>query len=259
MIGFDHVWLYVNEDWNDGEGLIHRDYITWIPYNFHDQYPELGLHYLRPRSVNPMELFRVAGQNCALWRAKCMGLDWFAPMDFDEYIHFNIPHNMSDAFNASVTLFGPPGLSVSDINTLPKFLHTFKERKGQEYVGINMNSIFFGKGPPDEEKDTEKQLMIDYNWRQRGDPGSFPFTRHKMITNVTVTEGVELHYLESTSTNNFEQWWANANLLRFNHYKLPKNGVYKTGKKAVWDRENIEIDLFLRDEYREIFVKHLSH
>lgn len=36
-IGVDHIlWLlYVNEDWDDARDLPQRDYITWVPWNFH--------------------------------------------------------------------------------------------------------------------------------------------------------------------------------------------------------------------------------
>ena len=33
LIGIDHMWIYVNEAWDNGVDLPYRDYITWIPFD----------------------------------------------------------------------------------------------------------------------------------------------------------------------------------------------------------------------------------
>ena len=71
LIGFDHIWIYINEDWNNATKIVHRDYITWIPYKFNIVDTP---HYDKPRAFTPFEIFRIASQNDALWRAKRMGL-----------------------------------------------------------------------------------------------------------------------------------------------------------------------------------------
>lgn len=254
LIGFDHVWLYVNDDWNNGKGLIHRDYITWIPYNFN----LFRYEYSRMRGNNPMDVFRVMGQNDGLWRAKRMGLDWFAAMDFDEYIRIDSPSLSNNiTFRSSLEAFGP-GVSVSDIDSLPKFLNVFKKRMGEKYLGIQTNSIFFGRGPDEKEQRNtnntadcySKSFDIDYVWRQKGDPGKFGPDRYKLILDVSCSLSVFIHYLQGNSCPGKEIWIPNANDLRHNHYKQASNGVFWKGRR-VHPPDKVEKDNSMVDKYRK--------
>jgi len=270
LIGFDHVWLYVNDDWNHGKDLVHRDYITWIPYH----YQLSAYHYQRPRGHDPKEVFRAAGQVDGLWRAKRMGLDWISFMDVDEYIRLDSPvlsssssGTSNDTFAASLQAFGP-GVSVSDIETLPKYLTVFKEKMGEKYLALRTNSIFFGRGP--EEKPTtpttdnniknstttdnnncqqlSKPLDIDYVWRQHGDVGKHELTRYKMIVDVSCALMVYIHYLKGSACPGKGIWNPNAKDLRHNHYKQAQRGVYGTAP------DKVERDTSMVDRYREQLI-----
>jgi len=265
LIGFEHVWLYVNDDWDDAKGLIHADYITWIPFKFRIN----DYHYVRKRKFNPMDVFRVVGQNDALWRAKRMGLNFFAAMDFDEYIRIdNVAPSSNETFGASLEAFGP-GLTPNDLDSLPNYLAAFQNRLGGNYLGIRMNSIFFGRGPQNQTNQenvipgarnngnnlTSLSLDIDYDWRQRGDPGKFHFTRFKNLLNVTCNDYVNIHYQKKNASCSSQFLWkANANDLRFNHYKAPLNGVFWKGVRKVHPTEKVEKDTSLIDEYRDKLV-----
>jgi len=246
LIGFDHIWIYVNEDWNNGKGLVHKDYITWIPFNFKKIW--LSNYNRTEISKGSKETFRIAGQNDGLWRAKRMRMDWFTAMDVDEYIHIN-HSNTKNTFNSSLEAFGK-GLSASNIDTLPKLLDTFQERIGEKYAGIRMNSIFFGSGPTTNH--TKNNLEIDYDWRQKGNPGVFHFERWKLLLNVTCNNYVAIHsqHTDKSCSGN-TLWSSNANDLRFNHYKAPSNGVYWKFLKKVHSPDNVERDTSMVDEYRE--------
>ena len=103
-------------------------------------------------------------------------------------------------------------------------------------------------------------MDIDYGWRQRGDPGSFPFTRYKLVLDASCNDFVEIHYQRANpSCQSKGLWNSNANDLRFNHYKQPSNGVYWKGKRAVRPPEDVERDTSLADEYRERLVEREVH
>mmetsp|Transcript_2728 Transcript_2728/g.5090 ORF Transcript_2728/g.5090 Transcript_2728/m.5090 type:complete len:477 (+) Transcript_2728:320-1750(+) len=92
IIGFDHIWIYVNDNWN-GDGMekddkykVSRDYITWIPWNYNIY------HYKRPlerKHCTFIDIFRVSSQNDALWRARRLGFDWMSFPDLDEFVVVN--------------------------------------------------------------------------------------------------------------------------------------------------------------------------
>jgi len=141
-------------------------------------------------------------------------------------------------------------LLASEIDTLPKYLDTFQEQIGERYVGIRMNSVFFGRGP--NETNHSKNHDIDYVWRQKGDPGKFMLERYKLIVNVTCNDFLYIHYQKtSDSCRRKNLWNANANDLRFNHYKLPSRGVFKKERKRVHSPENVVRDTSLVNERRE--------
>ena len=248
LLGFDHVWLYVNDDWEGETNMTHRDYITWMPYNF--RVLAKGYEYNRTerRAGYPPDIFRVMGQNDALWRAKRMGMDWFGALDSDEYIQ--IPSSKQHSFNDTLGVFAKDGLKPSDIDTIPRYLQIFREQLGNRYLGIRMNSIPFGKGF----NETSFDHLIEYTWRPAGDIGKIPMQRWKLLLNVTCNDYVEIHYQHKGPAcpkhSNRAVWTPNANDLHFNHYKLPFRGVSRKGDKAIIkDPNKVEQDTSLADAY----------
>ena len=79
MVGFDHVWMYVNEPWEYGKDVPSLDFVTFIPYNNKVQdFTGKPNSTIQVNNIPYTEVFRVASQNDALWRAKRLGLDWMA-------------------------------------------------------------------------------------------------------------------------------------------------------------------------------------
>ena len=126
-----------------------------MPFNFsvRQKYNIKG-----PHAAVPLKQFRVTSQNVTLWQANRMVLEYIAPIDFDEYIEFVPPKNKSKTLNnfkKTLSAFSSARgngqqeyeevLSVSNIDTLPKFLKTFQNTIGDTYTGMEFNSIPFGK------------------------------------------------------------------------------------------------------------------
>ena len=85
LIGFDHVWIYVNELWEDGNDFPQSvDVLTFIPYNIKASNFKGNVHAYM--SIPFSEVFCSASQNDALWRACRMGLEWMAFPDLDELV-----------------------------------------------------------------------------------------------------------------------------------------------------------------------------
>ena len=248
LIGFDHIWIYVNEDWNNTTKIVHRDYITWIPYKFNIVDTP---HYNKPRAFTPFEIFRIASQNDALWRAKRMGLEWIVPSDVDEYVEFIPPKSKTSNDLPRIPSFGGQAVSVSDMDTLPKFLKMFQNAVGEKFVGIQLKSIPFGRNQNVENENAVKELAMDYKWRQRGILDSNFNSRYKLILNVKEATSVNIHYLGGSSRGNKDLWTPPARELRINHYKKPDKGVFNH-KHGVLDpaKNEIELDTSLTERYR---------
>ena len=130
---------------------------------------------------------------------------------------------------------------------------------GDKYEGhfsaTEMNSICYGRRSPGSQM--FKVYNIDYVFRRRGNPGTFPFMREKLILNVTDAESVKLHYLTATASQhndyNLNAWKANANELRVNHYKTPDKGVFYS--RRFKDPKYLVLDTSLPDQYREELMK----
>lgn len=233
-IGFDHVFLYVNEDWDHGKDLVHRDYITWIPYNFR----------LQQQGSISWEYFREAGMTDMVWRARRLKMKWLANVDVDEYVWLN-------------------GTLYSDDKPLERFLNTNPLPEG--YGALELNSIPFGgqgtnstlstspivvdnknhlnttavveKEPAtiatssskqDDHPDRKQQgLVIEYVYRQDKDVRSFKRSRYKIIVDTTkIVTAISCHYIGGGVTKN--TYPLEANVIRVNHYKQPEKGVFNT-------------------------------
>ena len=75
MIGFDHIWIFVN---NHGiTEKIYRHFVTFIPYStkVQDFWAKANISVY---GIPPFDVFRVAYQNDVLWRAKRMRFNCMA-------------------------------------------------------------------------------------------------------------------------------------------------------------------------------------
>lgn len=221
-IGVDHIFLYVNEDWDEGKDLFHRDYITWIPYNFH----------VTKRGPFSWRCFREAGMTDMVWRARRLKMNWLANVDIDEFIWVN-------------------GTLYPDKKPLHTFLNT--NPIPDKYGAFELNSIPFGgnstnssssisKNQKHEEQEDEgkgggapgeggyhhdKSLVMEYVYRQNRDVKTFPRKRYKIIIDTTkIVTAISCHYIGGGSSKN--AYPLDADVMRVNHYKLPKNGVFNT-------------------------------
>jgi len=160
LLGFDHIWIYVNEPWEDGKGLHSTDFLTFIPYNNHAKDIYVGANVSTAGMLVPwVEVFRVASQNDALYRAHRMNLEWMAFIDLDEVVVLGAPGAHAPS-NATVSNL----MEGSSSRPLQKYLVDFKAKYGHEYGAMFLQSVPFGKNI--QETETELELQIDYTWRQ---------------------------------------------------------------------------------------------
>ena len=263
IIGVDHIWIYINEDWNNATDIVHRDYITWIPYNFNIQDTH---EYNKARSFTPHEVFRIASQNDALWRAKRMGLEWIAPIDFDEYIEITSPTpTMHGGLSAHVSPSHTNYDIDADMNTtFPNFIKSIKNAMGDEYVGMKIKSLPFGGNIQDQkQKGTagkETELTMDNVWHQKGILDSKVSRRYKLILNVTDTTSIyNLHYLGGTSTEKSWLYSFLAREIRVNHYKQPDKGVFNNKGGFFQRADDIESYTSFKEKYRTKLLDELLH
>lgn len=207
IIGVDHIFLYVNEDWDDGKDLVHRDYITWIPYNF---------RLITRGSPVTWESFREAGMTDMVWRARRLNMKWLVDVDTDEFVWVN-------------------GTLYPEEKPLVKFLNTYPIP--ETYGAFQMNSIPFGannsKSPQVSTRSSadgaaptgRQQLVMEYVYRQNADVKTFPRVREKIIVNTTkVVTAINCHYIGGGT--NMKVYPVGADIIRVNHYKLPHKGVF---------------------------------
>ena len=264
IIGVDHIWIYINEDWNNATDIVHRDYITWIPYNFNIQYTH---EYNKARAFTPHEVFRIASQNDALWRAKRMGLEWIVPIDFDEYVEITPPTpTMHEGLSAHVSPSHTDNDIDADMNTtFPNFIKSIKNAMGDEYVGMQMKSLPFGGNIQDQkQKGTagkETELTMDNVWHEKGVLDSKVNRRYKLILNVTDTTSIyNLHYLGGTSTGKSLLYSFLAREIRVNHYKQPDKGVFNNKEGGFFQRaDDIESYTSFKEKYRTKLLDELHH
>ena len=263
IIGVDHIWIYINEDWNNATDIVHRDYITWIPYNFNIQYTH---EYNKARAFTPHEVFRIASQNDALWRAKRMGLEWIVPIDFDEYVEITPPTpTMHEGLSAHVSPSHTDNDIDADMNTtFPNFIKSIKNAMGDEYVGMQMKSLPFGGNIQDQkQKGTagkETELTMDNVWHEKGVLDSKVNRRYKLILNVTDTTSIyNLHYLGGTSTGKSLLYSFLAREIRVNHYKQPDKGVFNNKGAFLQRADDIESYTSFKEKYRTKLLDELHH
>ena len=232
LIGFDHIWLYVNDDWDDGKDLLERDYITWIPYNFHvESNGENKRHHF-----TPWEFFRIASMNDALWRAKRMGLDWLSFIDIDEYIHIPPAHNPDNNGNSTILISNY--LSNKTIS---------------QCMSIEMTSAPFGSDK-NTKHEGEPDLVIDYAYRKEIDINDKKRDRVKLIVNTHDVTSINIHFVGGdTGIRKCRLLKLKGDETRVNHYKNPEKGVFPNKKNTPLVR-----DTTLIDKYRSLVIKELQ-
>jgi Domain of unknown function. len=260
IIGIDHIWIYVNEPWDDGtrigNNLPFREYITWIPFNFSIAHG----HFKRKHNYIPTEHFRIASQNDALWRAKRMRLDWLAIIDLDEYIFCGV----SSISSRNITSYKGISGELKHYLAMKQIENNLLEKFG----AVEMNSVPFGRNvdvEPDMKNDSHKhnshhdgsQLLMDYTWRQKGDPNTFPFRRMKLIVNPLKVTSVNIHYIGGGDRAGVQVWSAPANDLRINHYRTPQDGVYDQNHGQL-ETIDLQQDTLVRDRYRDVVLEKMK-
>jgi hypothetical protein len=236
LVGFDHVWIYVNEPWEDGKDIPSLDFVTFIPFNNRVQ----DFMYRKNNTIGVFnlpvtEVFRVASQNDALWRAKRLGLDWMAFPDLDELVV------VGKSTYSNHLSSGP----------LKTYLANFKATHGDKYYGLLLRSVPYGKNI---ENETRPELLIDYTWRQDRNLTTDIFrARRKVIVDVHKVNTVNIHYHGHGRLFIPES----PEELCINHYKKKDAGVYNTFNGWLSGRAIIE-DTRLRDEYRHRIVERLA-
>jgi hypothetical protein len=238
ILGADHIWLYVNEDWNDGKDLPQRDYITWIPYNFHVVSSAEKKHYA------PWEFFRVASMNDALWRAKRMDLDWLAVIDIDEYIY--IPFDQKQRGNEHGNGTG---------TSLPRSLSSYlANQNNMGCSAIEMASVPFGSNLSID-NDGEQELLMDYVYRRKFNTNSTKRHRVKLIVDVKDVTSINIHYVGGDNgTRKCRYFHSKVEDIRLNHYKNPDKGVFNEEKVDT----ELEIDRSLMDGYHSLVMDELK-
>jgi hypothetical protein len=236
LIGFDHVWMYVNEPWENGKDLPQSlDFLTFIPYNIKASYFKGNI--VAYMSTPFADVFRTASQNDALWRARRMGLEWMAFPDLDELVVLG-----NSALHSNI--------SFTSTTPLKSYLADYKATHGDKYTGIFLRSVPYGKNVHETKK---PELMIDYTWRQNLNLTLHCcYARNKLILDVHKNNAVSLHFEASDGKNLFVP--KTTDELHVNHYKKRDMGVFNMKHKWLRPPDIID-DTRLRDEYRNRVVE----
>lgn len=240
ILGFDHVWVYVNEAWNDGKDFPLRDYVTWIPYNHNIQ--NYNTTY-KKMPGHPMEQFRIASQNEALWRARRLGLDWMAFVDLDELV---VLCNASKYKTYHATNGNGP---------IKTYLEDFTANYGNSnFLGIFLQSVPFGRNIEIDPSST-KELLMDYTWREN----SSLYTdwweaRNKLIVKVKEVTSVNIHYIGVGG----DLYKPHVTELRVNHYKEKDRGVFNRQRDWLHAKADILEDKQLQYDYRDRVIQQMK-
>jgi hypothetical protein len=241
LIGFDHIWIYINDEWNDGQDLPVRDYITWIPWNYNTH------HYnktLEKKYCAFHEIFRPPSQNDALWRARRLGFDWMAFPDLDEFV----------VVVKNGKRCGGGGHDCPLKDYLVETHHKTTQQGRDMYDGIMLRSVPFGgssNAPQSNGQQHNVELILDYTWRPNVNLTEWWASRNKLLVRVPRVTTVNIHYIGDPGGTLHA---PPATEIRVNHYKQPERGVFNG--RRVWytianNQDDIVQDTTLRDDYRD--------
>ena len=193
-------------------GMMEKMYSPWILYLFipyNNKVQDMKGNPISTIYVNNLDLkevFRVASQNDALWRAKRLGLDWMAFPDLDELV-----------------VVGKSAYSNhTSSSPLKTYLANFKVTHGDKYFALLLRSVPYGKNI---ENKTRPELLIDYTWRQDRNLTTDIFrARRKVIVDVHKVNTVNIHYHGHGRLFIPES----PEELCINHYKKKDDGVFSS-------------------------------
>jgi len=228
MIGVDHVFLYVNENWDGGKGLADRDFITWIPFS--GRIDEGGVTW---------ELFRIAGMTDAVWRAQHMNMTWLINSDFDELVWLNDKYY---------------DIGVEEMPPLKRFLQQYPNLRGASKSALELSSIPYGRNvsirPKHKTTTEEKELMVDYVYRRKGDVSKHPASRREKLIVDTTQDifAISHHYVGGGPFGN-RLLHVDPREARINHYKRTEHGVFD-GRFGILDPvTETEVDYSMKDRF----------
>lgn len=226
LIGVDHFWIYINEDWNKSNGtnaLPDRPYITYIPFQY-----TLCNH---PTKLGAEEKFRCeknrpivqeAVVNDCIYRSKQLRFEWVATPDIDEYIHV-VDTNNSIRNTSRRQRQEPP---------LQQFLNKLypSQEDRTKIGGIIMKSIPFGRNRRLEPDNKSHPLLLDYVWRRQGNLSNFNWDRHKVVMNPQNVMYASVHNIEVGGR--MIQMDASYQI-HLHHYKNPQSGVFRASNDSL--------------------------
>jgi hypothetical protein len=211
MIGVDHFFVYVNEEWNDLSLLPQRPYVTYIPFDYC-----LCNHLEVIKEHNRSDLnhgvywkqypfFQELINTHCLQHAKRLNFDWITTHDVDEYIHVMPPNS-----------------------SLPKFLGKLLDESSTfnnaEISSLIMKSRPYGKNPSSP-NDTQHPLLIDYVWIKNSTIGT---DRQKLVVNAKLVNYLDVHGTKGEHKK-VDIKLDPSSQLYIHHYKNPEKGVFKGG------------------------------
>eukprot|EP00531_Pseudo-nitzschia_arenysensis_P010811 CAMPEP_0116131420 /NCGR_PEP_ID=MMETSP0329-20121206/8995_1 /TAXON_ID=697910 /ORGANISM="Pseudo-nitzschia arenysensis, Strain B593" /LENGTH=434 /DNA_ID=CAMNT_0003625847 /DNA_START=361 /DNA_END=1662 /DNA_ORIENTATION=- len=248
LIGIDHMWIYVNEAWDNGVDLPYRDYITWIPFDLNVYNYDAFTKF--PGDTMYMDLFRVVSQTDALWRARREGVDWLLLTDVDEYVRIGPETN--DGSSPAIGSFS---------RFMRNFTDSHKDNIGV-VAGIRLRSMFYGRNTQ-VDRDEDIDLEIDNVWTQPWDQSFSIRFRNKLILDPKIAMGSRLHRMTVSAVAKFDKKTHNGlvdvsqELIRVNHYtKQPHKGVSRRkaqGKGKVQVGKLVK-ETYLRDNFRDLLL-----
>jgi hypothetical protein len=228
MIGVDHIWLYINEEYNL-TALPKRDYVTYVPNNF-DLYEHMDHYQGGQRRAHYFQAF--VQQECIL-KARQFNLDWVALTDVDEFIQVGVGNTSAAT--------GP---------VLKDYLNSIPIADQQRIGGLTMNSIPYGTNSNAKHPSTQKfeTMVFDYVWRNKKDPNQVKFARWKNIVKPWNINGYSIHYIKDGKPGVKKA----ANTLRINHYKKADTRVFQQSPN------DLVVDSYLHDNYGDRIVEALK-
>jgi Glycosyltransferase family 92 len=239
MVGFDHIWLYINEPWSL-DYLPQRPYVTYIPNNY-KLTPE---HYpFFEQKVRIDHFFQKMQQNECLYRAKRMNIEWMTVHDTDEFIVLDDSEETKKQGNMPGSSLTSPTAAATSIK---EFLALFVSSPAwnDKYGAVQLNSIPFGRNPKKEDMNVslENRLLLDWTWRSNMSLAEYPIARYKVIVRPINVHYVNIHYIHSGK----QPMLIPANVLRLHHYKNADKSVLQASKKL-----GLLQDSWFRQRYRD--------
>ena len=226
MIGIEHFWIFMNEPWSMRD-LPDLPYVTYIPYDFYfkDHHNHTTYRYWAFSIQVPMQI------EC-LHKMKKYNVEWVTTTDLDEYIFIN---------NENAT-------NQTDISELQYLINSIPN--AEKAGGLRLNSIPFGRNKAEEPGEKKKPLLIDYIYRNKGNPWDMKMTREKIIYNPRIAYDVGVHYMYGRYPKPSVINLGGKNGAHLNHYKDANKGVHKLRNRY----DLMEKDTAIVDRYREKLV-----